>query len=103
MPTPGTTDAERVQYANWQHEVASGDTNLGYHHWNALQRQAQMLVAAPRHYVLLTDTDNNSLLVSCADAAEAVSLSHATVWSHGGVSAWLWPEDCIRLSTDMLR
>lgn len=61
------------------------------------------LEPAPRHYVLLTDTNNDSLLVSCADAGEATALASAAVWSDGGVSAWLWPEDCVRVNADMVR
>jgi len=51
-----------------------------------------------RHYVLLTDSDNDSLLLSCESAERATEVAGAAVWSDGGVSAWLWPEDVVPLT-----
>lgn len=39
--------------------------------------------------VLLTDNDDNSLLVDCPSVLEADEVGQAAVWSDGGVSAWL--------------
>jgi len=105
VPTWPDTEAERTDFRDWQYEVANGDTLLGYRPWVAAKHDKPELVLepAPRHYVLLTDSDNDSLLISCESAERAVEVAGAAVWSDGGVSAWLWPEDVVHLSDEHIQ
>ena len=53
-------------------------------------------------YVLLTDDDNGTILVSCQDTAQAEALARAAVFSDGGVSAWYLPSLVVRHADWML-
>lgn len=46
-------------------------------------------------FVLLTDSDNATMLIACPDDATAQEVAGAAVFSDGGVSAWLVPERAV--------
>lgn len=44
-----------------------------------------------KRLVLLTDTDDSTMLVECPDHATAEKVGRAAIYSDGGVSAWIIP------------
>lgn len=43
-----TTDAERAAFADWQHEVADGDTPIGFRAWLVNQAEVEAWLHVPR-------------------------------------------------------
>jgi hypothetical protein len=54
-------------------------------------------------YVLLTDNDNGTALIACEDHEMAHQIGSAAIYSDGGVSAWLVPDQAIPASDDIIK